>query len=111
MPEERIGDRLDSALRRLGVQREVRSVRLEQQFAEVVGEAVAPLCRAVSLERGRLVVATAHGALAQQLQQESPRIIEALNQRLGAGAVRRLAFTGMAGPAASPRAGRGPASS
>ncbi|MFN2451954.1 MAG: DUF721 domain-containing protein [Candidatus Dormibacteria bacterium] len=95
MAEERIGDRLDAALRRLGVQREVRAVRLQQEFADVVGAALAPHCRAVSLDRGRLVVATAHGALAQQLQQESPQIIAALNGRLGAGAVRRLAFTAM----------------
>ncbi|GAC1339826.1 MAG: hypothetical protein NVSMB29_07790 [Candidatus Dormibacteria bacterium] len=101
MTEQRIGDRLDSALKRLGVHREVRAVRLHHEFAEVVGPALAPLCQAVSLERGRLLVATAHGALAQQLQMESQQIIEALNSRLGPGAVRRLAFTALeqrAGP-------------
>ena len=102
MAEERIGDRLDAALRRLGVQREVRAFRLQQDFADVIGAALAPHCRAVSLERGRLVVATAHGALAQQLQQESPQIIAALNQRLGVGAVRRLAFTAMERGAGGP---------
>jgi len=95
MPEQRIGERLDSALRGLGVQREVRSARLQREFTAVVGPALATLCEAVSLERGRLLVATAHGALAHQLQLESPQLIAALNQRLGAGAVRRLAFTAL----------------
>ena len=38
---------LGTALRRLGVQREVREVQLRDAFAEVVGPAVAPLCEAL----------------------------------------------------------------
>ena len=90
-----IADVLGTALRRLGVQREVREVQLRDAFAEVVGPALAPLCEALSLQRGTLLVATRNGALAQQLQLEMPTIVRALNGRLGADAVKRLRFTAM----------------
>ena len=93
--EQRISDILDPALRRLGIRRAVREVQLQDAFAEVVGPAVAPLCRALSLDRGALLVATAHTALAHQLQLEAPRIIHALNQRVGDNTVKRLRFTAL----------------
>jgi predicted nucleic acid-binding Zn ribbon protein len=99
MPDEqRISDLFEPALRRMGVRRAVREVQVQDAFAEVVGPAVTPLCRALSLDRGALLVATAHTALAHQLQLEAPRIIHALNQRVGEGTVKRLRFTGMATP-------------
>jgi predicted nucleic acid-binding Zn ribbon protein len=99
MPEEqRVSDLFDPALRRLGVRRAVREVQVQEAFAEVVGPAVSPLCRAISLDRGALLVATAHTALAQQLQMEGPRIIAALNQRVGEGTVKRLRFTALSDP-------------
>lgn len=90
-----ISDVMGPALRRLGVQREVCEVRLREALAEVVGPALAPLCNAVSLERGTLLVATRNGALAQQLQLEMPVIVDALNRRLGIPEVKRLRFTAM----------------
>ena len=96
MPEERrLSDLFDPALRRMGIRRAVREVQVQEAFAEVIGPAVAPLCRAVSLDRGALLVATAHTALAQQLQMDGPRIIAALNQRVGEGTVKRLRFTAL----------------
>jgi predicted nucleic acid-binding Zn ribbon protein len=96
MPEEqRISDLFDPALRRMGVRRAVRQVQVQDAFAEVVGPAVSGLCRALSLERGALLVATAHTALAQQLQMDAPRIIASLNARVGEGTVKRLRFTAM----------------
>lgn len=86
---------LGTALRRLGVQREVREVQLRDAFAEVVGPAVAPLCEALSLQRGTVLVATRNGALAQQLQLEMPTIVRALNKRMGGEEVKRLRFTAM----------------
>ncbi len=91
--EERIADTFDSALRRMGIRRAVREAQLQEVFAEVVGPAVAPLCRALSLDRGALLVATAHTALAHQLQMEAPRIVHALNAKVGEGTVKRLRFT------------------
>jgi predicted nucleic acid-binding Zn ribbon protein len=96
MPEEqRISDLFDPALRRMGVRRAVREAQVQDAFAEVVGPAVAPLCRAQSLERGALLVATVHTALAHQLQLEAPRIIAALNAKVGEGTVKRLRFTAL----------------
>jgi len=96
--ETRLSDILDPALRRLGVRRAVREAQLQEAFVEVVGPAVAPLCRALSLDRGALLVATAHTALAHQLQLEAPRIIHALNERVGEGTVKRLRFTALSNP-------------
>jgi predicted nucleic acid-binding Zn ribbon protein len=94
MSEKRLGDLLDSALRGLGpgVRRSVREERVREAFWEVVGAQLAPLCEAVTLERGTLLIATAHSALAHQLQLDSAQVVAALNERLGEGAVRRLRF-------------------
>ena len=99
MPEEqRLSDLFDPALRRMGVRRAVREAQVQTAFAEVIGPAVSPLCRALTLDRGALLVATAHTALAQQLQMDAPRIIHALNQRVGDGTVKRLRFTALSDP-------------
>jgi len=90
--EQRVDRLLEPALRALGVAGKVRELQLQAIFAEVVGPALAPLCTAVALERGRLVIATTHSALAHQLQMEAPDLIVALNTRIGHAAVRRLAF-------------------
>jgi predicted nucleic acid-binding Zn ribbon protein len=93
--EQRVSDLFDPALRRLGVRRAVREVQVQDAFTEVVGPAVAPLCRALTLDRGALLIATAHTALSHQLQLEAPRIIHALNERVGSGTVKRLRFTAL----------------
>ena len=90
--EERIADILDPALRSLGVRSRVREERLRRALADIVGPALAPMCRADRLERGVLVIATANTALAHQLQLESPRLIDACNAALGTVVVRRLRF-------------------
>lgn len=88
--EVRVGDLVDDALRRLGVRRAVREAQLRDLLADVLGPALAPLCASVSLDRGTLSVATTHPALAHQLRLDAPRIVAALNERLGTDAVRRL---------------------
>jgi predicted nucleic acid-binding Zn ribbon protein len=99
MPDERrLSDLFEPALRRMGVRRAVREAQLQEAFAEVVGPAVSGLCRALSLDRGALLVATAHTALAQQLQMDGPRIIASLNARVGEGTVKRLRFTALSEP-------------
>lgn len=96
MPDERrLSDLFEPALRRMGVRRAVRDAQLQEAFADVVGPAVSGLCRAISLDRGALLVATAHSALAQQLQMDGPRIIASLNARVGDGTVKRLRFTAL----------------
>jgi len=93
--EQRLGDLLEPALRGLGVTSKVREERVRRVLGDIVGPALAPLCRAQSLERGVLLIATANTALAHQLQMESPRLIEACNAALGIPAVRRLRFCAM----------------
>ena len=90
--DDRIADLLDPALRSLGVRGRVREEQLRIALSEVVGPALASLCRADRLERGVLLINTANTALAHQLQLESPRIIDALNDALGTPVVKRLRF-------------------
>ena len=90
--ERRLDTLLDPALRGLGVAGKVHELQLQSIFAEVVGPALAPMCSAISLDRGRLVISTTHSALAHQLQMEGPDLIAALNARIGSPAVKRLAF-------------------
>ena len=92
---DRVADLIDPALRGLGVRGRVLEEQLRGLFAEIVGPALSPMCRAVQLERGVLLVATSNSALAHQLHIESQHVIGALNERLGTTAVRRLRFTAM----------------
>ena len=92
---DRVGDILDPALRGLGVRGQVRDEQLRVLLSDMLGPALSPMCRAIRLERGALLIATSNSALAHQLQLDSPRLISALNQGLNAQAVRRLRFTAM----------------
>jgi hypothetical protein len=91
----RVSELIDPALRSLGVRARVREEQLRIALAEVVGPALASMCRAERLERGALVIATANTALAHQLQLDSQRLIASLNAALGVEAVRRLRFSAM----------------
>ena len=95
--EERLDRILWPAVRRMGVTRKVRDAQLDDVLAEVVGPALAALCRPAGLDRGVLTIATAHGALAHQLQLDAPRLIASLNERLGGDVVRRLRFRALDG--------------
>jgi predicted nucleic acid-binding Zn ribbon protein len=70
-------------------------VQVRDIFNEVVGPALAPMCRAITLERGVLLVGVANTSLSHQLHLDSVRLVALLNERLGAAAVRRLRFTTM----------------
>jgi len=104
--EQRLSEIVWPALRRLGISRRVREAQLEELLTTAVGPALAPLCRSAGLDRGTLTVATAHGALAHQLQLDAPRLIAALNESLGGPVVRRLRFRALdASPHAPPPPG------
>jgi hypothetical protein len=92
---ERLSDLIDPALRGLGVRGRVREVQVRDIFNEVVGPALAPMCRAITLERGVLLVGVANTSLSHQLHLDSVHLVALLNERLGAAAVRRLRFTTM----------------
>jgi hypothetical protein len=93
MSAERLSDIIDPALRGMGIRGRVREEQLREALADLVGPALASMCRAERLSRGVLVVATSNTALSHQLQMESPRLIAALNVSLGADVVKRLRFT------------------
>jgi hypothetical protein len=92
---ERLSELIDPALRGLGVRGRVREVQVRDIFNEVVGPALSPMCRAITLERGVLLVGVANTSLSHQLHLDSVRLVALLNERLGAAAVRRLRFTTM----------------
>ena len=87
-----LSDLIEPALKKMGVSGQVRDAQIVDVFAEVVGPALAPMCRALRLERKALVISVANPALAHQLHIEAPRIIAGMNQRLGADLVSRLRF-------------------
>lgn len=97
MTEDRLSNLIDPTLRRMGIHGHVREAQLADVFAEVVGPAVASLCRVDSLRGTALVIATPHGALAHQLQMESADIVASINDRLGSVVVKRLAFRALDG--------------
>jgi hypothetical protein len=95
--EQRLAQILWPAVRRMGIGRKVRDAQLDDVLALVVGPALAALCRPAGLDRGVLTIATAHGALAHQLQLDAPRLIASLNEHLGGDVVRRLRFRALDG--------------
>ena len=95
MTADRVSDLLDPALRGLGVRVRVREEQLRSALSDIVGPQLAPMCRAERLERGALVIATTNTALAHQFQMDSTSLIDALNAKIGAPAVKRLRFTAL----------------
>jgi hypothetical protein len=90
---DRLSDLIDPALRGLGVRGRVREVQVRDVFNDIVGPALAPMCRAISLDRGVLLIGVANTSLSHQLHLDSVRVVMLLNERLGTAAVRRLRFT------------------
>ena len=87
-----LGDLLSPTLKRMGIHGAIRDLQVAEVFAEVVGPALAPHCKALRISRGVLVVDCANPALAQQLHLESERIIPAINERLGGELIKRMRF-------------------
>jgi hypothetical protein len=92
---DRVSDLLDPALRGLGVRVRVREAQLRIALSDIVGPQLAPMCRAERLERGALLIATTNTALAHQLHMDATSLINALNAKIGAHAVKRLRFTAL----------------
>lgn len=88
-----LADLLSPTLKRMGIHGAIRDLQVADVFAEVVGPALAPHCRALRISRGVLVVDCANPALAQQLHLESERIVPALNERLGGELIKRMRFS------------------
>ncbi len=74
---------LPETLRALGLERPLKAASLEGLWPEVVGQEVAQRTRPGLISRGRLTVLVADSVWLQQLTMLKPRLIEALNRRLG----------------------------
>jgi len=92
---DRVSDIIDPTLRRMGVRTRVREAQLQEALASLLGSSLAPMCKAIELKRGTLVVATAHTGLAHQLQLDSANLVDSLNASIGEPVIRRLRFTAM----------------
>ena len=94
---DHISELIDPALRGLGVRGRVREAQVREIFGDLVGPALSPMCRVLTLERGVLVIGVSNTALSHQIHLDSVQLIASLNDRLGAEAVRRLRFTTLSG--------------
>jgi len=83
---------LAETLRALDLERPLKAASLEGLWPEVVGQEVAQRTRPGRISRGRLTVLVADSVWLQQLTMLKPRLIEALNRRLGDPLVQDLFF-------------------
>ena len=90
---------LAETLRALDLERPLKAASLEGLWPEVVGQEVAQRTRPGRISRGRLTVLVADSVWLQQLTMLKPRLIEALNRRLGDPLVQDLFFRVEALPA------------
>lgn len=85
-----LDEALDKYLRSHGLVRAGRESMVGLVWAEVVGDWYAQHSQVLRVDNGVVQVRCDSAARAQQLQLDSPRIMEALNQRLGGKAVREI---------------------
>jgi predicted nucleic acid-binding Zn ribbon protein len=85
-----LDEALNKYLRSHGLVRASRESLVALVWPEVVGDWYAQHTRVLRVERGVVDVRCDSAARAQQLQLDSPGIIEAINQRLGGKAVREI---------------------
>ena len=87
-----VGAALPKALTSLGIARRTREAQALWLWPQVVGEPVARETRALKLTGGTLLVTASSPALAHQLHLERSLLIDRLNERIGARAVREIRF-------------------
>ena len=87
-----VGAALPKALKSLGISRRTREAQALWLWPQVVGDHVARESRALRLTGGILLVSASSPALAHQLHLERAMLIERLNTRIGAPAVRDIRF-------------------
>ncbi|MGH7407110.1 MAG: DUF721 domain-containing protein [Candidatus Methylomirabilales bacterium] len=83
---------LAETLRALELERPLKAASLQDLWPEVVGPEVAQRTRPGALSRGRLTVLVTDSVWLHQLAMLKPRLIEALNRRLGEPLVQDLFF-------------------
>ena len=88
---------LPKALKSLGISRRTREAQALWLWPQVIGEHLGGETRAFKLTGGTLWVTASSPALAHQLHLERGMLIERINERIGAPAVRDIRFR-QAGP-------------
>jgi predicted nucleic acid-binding Zn ribbon protein len=87
-----IGSALPKTLAALGITRRTREAQALWLWPQVVGEHLARETKALKLTGGTLLVTASSPALAHQLHLERTMLIDRLNERIGAPAVREIRF-------------------
>ncbi|TME84138.1 MAG: DUF721 domain-containing protein [Chloroflexi bacterium] len=87
-----IGAALPKTLTSLGITRRTREAQALWLWPQVVGEHLARETKALKLTGGTLLVTASSPALAHQLHLERSLLIDRLNERIGARAVREIRF-------------------
>lgn len=85
-----LSEAIDRYLKGHHLQRASRDSQVPLLWAEVVGEWYARHSQVLRAEQGIVTVRCDSAARAQQLQLDAPKIIEALNERLGSKAVKEI---------------------
>lgn len=91
-PIRRLDALLGETLRRSPLRRGLREQEVLQEWSKIVGPGVADHSRAIALQDGVLLVQVESSVWAQELSLLKPRIQQALNERLGADAVKDVRF-------------------
>jgi predicted nucleic acid-binding Zn ribbon protein len=87
-----VGAALPQALRALGISRRTREAQALWLWPQLVGPHLAAETSALKLTGGTLWVSASSTALAHQLHLEKQRLLDGLNQMIGAPAVRDIRF-------------------
>ena len=87
-----IGAALPKTLTSLGITRRTREAQALWLWPQVVGEHLARETKALKLTGGTLLVTASSPALAHQMHLERSLLIDRLNERIGARAVREIRF-------------------
>lgn len=89
---ERLGALIEEAIRGAGIETRVREAGIFAVWDEAVGKRIAKVARPLSAKRGVATVEVTAPAWAQELSGLAPKLVGAVNERLGAPAIRELRF-------------------
>ena len=78
---ERIGNLLAGVFRGLGLDDKVEEKRLAEEWAEIVGAAVAQRCRPRGITRGTLIIDVDNNVWMQEIRFHQTEILEKIAQR------------------------------
>jgi predicted nucleic acid-binding Zn ribbon protein len=88
----KVGAALPQAIKALGISRRTREAQALWLWPQLVGPHLAAETAALKLNGGTLWVSASSSALAHQLHIERQRLVEGLNQLIGAQVVRDIRF-------------------